>query len=397
MKMDNYLEKIENISRLLQERTAVFPVRDSSFYKLDLSLQNFAESLIADIELDNYQYDPNLVRSAMSLSDSPLFICGSMKSGTTLLIHLLDSHPKLLVMPGDSWFFNELNKWNRLEFKDIAFYWIHRIVNPTGQEPFWFFGKEEETFKVFLFYLKYFLQNSDKHVFVCVVMSFYAVYLFLSNPPSKKYWVEKTPQNELNAQKLSRMFPKAKFIHVLRDPLNNIASLRKLDTYRRWKGSTLSHARVIKRLFRSAQKNLEKIGNENYLIIKYEELTKNPSLVMNRICAFLDIEYDQTLLTPTENGKLAISNSMFQNDRVMGEILNREQNLLYQKEFTRAELENIVTTLYSTVSEAGYNWNLEEIAQYKKEGVFFIQHLIVEYLENMLLELKTLSKKWLTF
>lgn len=391
--MDNYLEKIENISSLLQERTAVFPVRDSSFYRLDSSLQNFAKDLLVDIELGSYKYDAGLIQSAMSLSDSPVFICGSMKSGTTLLAHLLDSHPKLLVMPGDSAFFNQLNIWDRSQFKNIASYWIHRIINPTGQEPFWFFGKEKETFKVFLAYLNYFLQNSNKNVFVCVVMSFYVVHVFLSNRSYTKYWVEKTPHNELHAQSLKRMFPKAKFIHVLRNPLNNIVSLRKLDSYRKWKGSALSHARVIKKLFRSAKKNLEKIGDENYLIIKYEELTKDPSLVMNRICAFLDIEYDKVLLIPTENGKPAVSNSMFQKDRVKGEILNRVQSYHYQNEFTREELENIVTTLHSIASSVGYEWTSEELMQNKKKGLPLARHLIVEYLDNILFELKALTGK----
>jgi len=34
-----------------------------------------------------------------------LFHCGAAKSGTTLLVSLLDSHPKLLVMPQDTAYF----------------------------------------------------------------------------------------------------------------------------------------------------------------------------------------------------------------------------------------------------------------------------------------------------
>lgn len=367
--MDKYLEKVDSISRLLQERTVVFPIRDSSFERLNSGLQAFAEDLINDMSFEDYQYDLKLIEGAVRFIDTPIFICGSMKSGTTLLAHLFDFHPDILVMPGDSHFVNQLSKWNRDEFKEIATYWIHRIVNPTGQEPFWFFGTTQESFKIFLSYLKYFLQHTDKEVFICVVMSFYVVQSMLLGRFSGSYWVEKTPHNELHAQKLSKIFPKAKFIHILRDPLDNIASLMKLDSYREWETSALSHAYTIKRLFLFAKKNLESLGKDSYLIIKYEDLTKDPSLVMKKICGFLDVPFDQVLLTPTENGKPTVSNSMFKSDRVKGEILNREQKNRYLDELNQNDIEDIVTILYPYSLEFGYGWDTADIAKYRKKGI----------------------------
>lgn len=384
--MDNYSEKVENISKLLQERTAVFPVRDESFERLNSGIQSFAKYLIADIDFDNYKHDASVVADAIKLADSPVFICGSMKSGTTLIAHLLDAHPDLLVMPGDSHFMNQMNNWQRGQFNEIASYWIHRIINPTGQEPFWFFDKSEEPFNIFLAYLWYFLKNTEKDVFVCVVMSFQAVNSIYYGLPARKYWVEKTPHNELYTQKLVQIFPQAKFIHILRNPLENIASLRKLDDYRGWQSSALSHARDIKTLFRAAQKNLEALGNESYLVVKYEELTSNPLGFLNKICMFLDISFEQTLLTPTENGKPAVSNSMFQSDRVKGRILNRGQNKRYLKELSQKELKNIVTELYSDALAAGYPWDDKDISQYRKTGLSYFFHFAKETLKGMLIK-----------
>lgn len=372
--MDKYPEKIESISRLLQERAVVFPIRDSSFERLNSGLQAFAEDLINDSNFEDYQYDLNLVEGAVRFIDTPIFICGSMKSGTTLLARLFDSHPDMLVMPGDSHFVNQLSKWNRDQFKEIATYWIHRIVNPTGQEPFWFFGTTEESFKIFLSYLRYFLLHTEKEVFICVVMSFYVVQSILSGSFSGRYWVEKTPHNELHAQKLSMFFPKAKFIHVLRDPLDNIASLMKLDAYREWKTSALSHAYTIKHLFLFAKKNLASLGNDRYLIIKYEDLTKDPPLIMKKICEFIGVPFDQKLLIPTENGRPTVSNSMFKSDRVKGEILNREQTGRYLNELDRNEIEDVVTTLYPYTLDFGYGWDAVSIARYRKKGFKLLIH-----------------------
>lgn len=381
--MENYSEKIENISRMIEERAAVFPVKDASFERLKSGIQSFAEDLIADVDFDSYKYDSDVIAGALSFAEAPIFICGSMKSGTTLLAHLLDSHPALLVMPGDSIFLSQINYWKRGQFDEIASYWIHRIINPTGQEPFWFFDKGEETFKIFLAYLWYFLQNTDKEIFVCVVMSFQAVYSVYFGLPPRKYWVEKTPHNELVAQELNQMFPQAKFIHILREPLENIASLRKLDGYRGWKSSALSHARDIKSLFRAAQKNLKTMGDEKYMIIKYEELTKEPSKLLNKICTFLNISFDQTLLVPTENGKPAVSNSMFQSDRVKGEISDRGQGKRYLQELSVKELRDVVTELYPEALAAGYPWNDNEVSKYRKIGFSYLLHVVLEALVSV--------------
>lgn len=382
--MDNFFGKVEHITKLLQERTAVFPVRDAPFERLKSGIQSFSEDLIADIDFDNYRYDASVIEDAVKLADSPVFICGSMKSGTTLLAHLLDAHPELLVMPGDSHFMNQLNNWERGQFDEIASYWVHRIINPTGQEPFWFFDKMEEPFRIFLAYLRYFLQNTEKEIFVCVVMSFQAVNSIFSGLPARKYWVEKTPHNELYAQKLGQMFPQAKFIHILRDPLENIASLRKLDEYREWESSALSHARDIKKLFRTAQKNREIVGNERYLIIKYEELTNAPSNFLNKVCEFLNIAFEQTLLTPTENGKPAVANSMFQSDRVKGKILNRGQSKRYLKELSQKELQDVVTELYPEALAFDYPWDDKEISKYRKTGFPYLLHLVMEIFRGIL-------------
>ena len=39
------------------------------------------------------------------LRDSPIFICGHPKSGTSLLRSILDSHPEIIVYPEETGFF----------------------------------------------------------------------------------------------------------------------------------------------------------------------------------------------------------------------------------------------------------------------------------------------------
>jgi len=384
MIMKDYTERVEKISKLLQDRTSVFPVRDSSFDRLNDELIVFAKDLLAEVDYDEYIYHEEIIEKAGYLADSPVFICGSMKSGTTLLSHLLDFHPDILVMPGDSYYYNKYSKGIREDFNDIASYWVHRVVNPTGQEPFWFFGSEEKVLKTFLAYLNYFIKTTNNNTFICVVKSFYVMNaIFLKRFP-QKYWVEKTPHNELNAQELSRLFPKAKFIHVLRDPLDNIASLKRLDDFRDWKWSALSHAKMIKKLLVSARRNQEILGSEKYLVIKYEDLTANLSSVMKIVSEFLKIPFDPILLIPTENGSPAVANSMFQGDRVKGVVLNRKKTQRY-KNMTIEELQDIVTTLHVEVVRAGYDWNSMDVLKYKQRGAAYLLHFLKRFFKRAFL------------
>lgn len=391
--MKDYQAKVETISKLLLERASVYPVRDINYERLIAELQVFAEDLLADVDLNEIEYEQNLISAAVELIEHPVFICGSMKSGTTLLCRLLDSHPDLLAVPADLYFYRLINRWDKTQFKEVVIYWIQRLVNPSGLEPFWFFGKQEETFKVFISYLDYFINRLGKNPMYSAVMTFYILNALLSSAwTPKKYWIEKTPHNEVDAQKIAKLFPNAKFIHILRDPLSNIVSLKKLDMYMNWKGSALDHARVIRKLFGSAKSNVEVLGENRYLIVKYEDLVKDPSAIMHRISGFLNISFNEILLTPTENGLPAVSNSMFPQERVKGKISDLGQNKRYLKDLTQDELRDIVTTLYSDALEAGYQWDLKEIVQFKKMRPSYLFYDFVEFIGGIFTKLRSAKK-----
>ena len=71
------------------------------------------EQLVNEIENllpINWQPEPDLIEQAKQLINSPLFICGTMKSGSTMLVELLDSHPNLVVLPGDTHFISSIKR-----------------------------------------------------------------------------------------------------------------------------------------------------------------------------------------------------------------------------------------------------------------------------------------------
>lgn len=152
----------------------------------------------------------------------PCFLCGYMKCGTTLLLELLDGHPELIVLPGDSYFVDRIVEDDTPQesaLQSTWIGWVKRMVNPTGQSPFWIFGKKQKYYIRFYQYLQYWyhqLPNTWRSSVLSVVLAYYCANPAKSSHPRK--WVEKTPGNEFRRDKILKHFPNAYFIHIVRDP-----------------------------------------------------------------------------------------------------------------------------------------------------------------------------------
>ena len=64
--------------------------------------------------------------------------------------------------------------------------------------------------------------------FIAVVSAMYST---AARENQTRYWVEKTPGNEEYFDSILDRFPNAKFIHIIRDPLDNLVSLTGNNIY----------------------------------------------------------------------------------------------------------------------------------------------------------------------
>jgi len=181
-----------------------------------------------------------------------------------------------------------------------------------------------------------------------------------NNLPPKKLWIEKTPGNELYFPFLKKIFPKAKFIHIIRDPLENLVSLQKLTGIRNWSAFIEEHALKMKRHFQIAKNNYER-NIDRYCIVKYENLISNPETSLREICKFLHIKFENNLLIPTENGVAATSNSMFKQSRVQGKFLDQSQKTRYKKYLDYSTTLNIISLIQKETNYFDYEWEVDGI------------------------------------
>jgi hypothetical protein len=311
------------------------------------------------VEID-WAPDHHRTEEINAFIDSPVFICGPGRSGTTLLAQLLDGHPKLYVMPGDSNYMGRFynKKW---KFHSLALYWTKRLVNPLGQKPLWLLGKDPENYKRFILALKHFMEQ-EMEPFMAVVS---ALYTTAVKESQTRYWVEKTPGNEQYIDSILERFPNAKFIQIIRDPLENLVSLKKFSLLRKSRFDAKDGASRIKSLIDLGWKKRSQLGQGRYLMIHYENLINSLVESLKTICDFLEINFSDSLCTPTVHSIPASSNSSHRERIKVGEVVKQNIMARWAEYFSEDEKRSIVSILYETALRCGYSeWEEEKIKKY---------------------------------
>lgn len=362
--MQQLIVKIEG---LLEKREVVYPVQDQSYAELSQTIVHLTHCLLKKVENKRNDWipDPHLVEKTHEFIEHPIFICGGMKTGTTLLARILDNHPSLMVMPGDSHYYTNFMEYSGSHV-ELCEYWMQRLINPTGQRPFWFLGNNIDDYLNFLLYLGYFL-TTEYDTFQSVVAA-----IFCANPKrsmSTMYWVEKKPENERYVQWFAKRFHGAKFLHLIRDPLANIASIKKLNEFKNIPFRAISYSVRLKQLMKMGADNLKTLGDKTYHFIRYEDLLTEAEEEISALVTHLGIESDENLFIPSENGVPAKANSMFIADRITGSIAVLKDDEKWKDILTQKEKEEIVTVLFNGAVSQGYaHWSGKEEVEFKISG-----------------------------
>jgi hypothetical protein len=116
----------------------------------------------------------------------------------------------------------------------------------------------------------------------------------------KKRWIDGTPENTFYAYTLLRLFPNARFIHLLRHPDNVCASLENFANV--GGGGTnfsVESAYITWTRYVSSAYLLEKaLGRDSVCRIRFEDMIKSPVMVIKDILTWLGEEFEKTCIEP---------------------------------------------------------------------------------------------------
>lgn len=224
-----------------------------------------------------------MARKVFLMLNSPIFIIGVPRSGTTLLRVLLDSHPNIACGPEAPWLARGAKSIKQL-YRFMA----------------------EDTFG--------FIKNFDvppEELQITFANFIDEIFLLYAKTKGKTRWAEKTPDHALEIPFISKLFPEAKFIHIVRDVRDVVCSTAILSDERKaisdWhsKNILMEDGVVVKNTIENAairwqswNKKIElSLKDVQYsMTIHYEEIVSNPEKILPSLMAFLGEGYSPKML-----------------------------------------------------------------------------------------------------
>ena len=250
-----------------------------------------------------------MTASELQFEQRACFVAGQAKSGTTLLVALLDNHPDLLVLPEETAYFPTVRTKYAGSSRREQFNYLVRdsLSNVVFGGPCKWGKRDYSDFPTARF-LELFEQmafdplNAEKDLLIVMVEA-YAATLGRS-PETVRRWVEKTPANRRYLPAILHRFPHAKILLTMRDPRAILAAQIALEKTRRLGTFSIyyciSHWREVARLALRARDGKDLSA----LVVPYEGLVQEPAKWVEQMCRHLEVDFDPALkIAPTKAGR----------------------------------------------------------------------------------------------
>ncbi|MBD3249368.1 hypothetical protein GF336_04960 [Candidatus Woesearchaeota archaeon] len=188
-------------------------------------------------------------------SNQPILIGGCARSGTTLLLSMLDAQPEVFCIPHETSLFTVRYSKNKK---------INGFLNKMA---------------------------------IRLLISYYNI------PKKAERWCEKTPRNVQHIKNIENVFKNNfKFIHIVRDGRDVVTSRHPDNPDKYWV--------PIERWVDDVKAGLKYKKHPNVFTLKYEDLVLDFNKTMKKLCIFLDISYKDALNWVEKTG-LKKSNAWF--------------------------------------------------------------------------------------
>lgn len=264
-----------------------------------------------------------------------IFIIGFPRSGTKLLLQILKTNSK--IGGSDS----EVNIAHKVSNDPSHKLRLDVVFNTNTISENLKDLSQEELFHTI----------TDKK---CNVVNYKKLLVNMNRKPNVAYIVDKSPRYINHIDNLIQTFPDAKFIHIVRNPINVVLSHKKV-----WNKSII---RTSDQWRKVNQKLLKPEYQARILRIFYEDLTTNPNNSLIEISSYLNIPNDF-------NYKNVNSREKYGNVTVQGVKVNRNLRLSSNRTFRLIEEYS-----YNTMKAFGYKIRF---AKKQKKKTLFLSILLI--------------------
>lgn len=221
----------------------------------------------------------------------PLFIVGVSRSGTKLLRDLLNNNENVFLTDSEThfipYFLRYLGDKNFKSIIELKKSFYSELVKTS-----FYLRKSKDGIELSFKEFDRITQNSQNlQSLIEIVLKYYSVKPeYNINCSQNIIWGDKTPSYLYEIELLKKYFPQAKFIHMIRDPRDVSLSFQKS-----WGKNLFSSAHKWNTSLNITNSKIPKLVND-YLEIKYENLTANPISEMKSVCNFIGINFESSML-----------------------------------------------------------------------------------------------------
>lgn len=227
------------------------------------------------------------IRFSSSKYNTPFFIFGSGRNGSTLLNVILNQHSKLF-LPSEQYFLgNSIIKYqlyNYIVWRDLVKI-IYGELIAQAENHSWNFSPNEIINEAFYF-------EKPRRSLETLIHHIYSNYARLTKQGSIT-WGDSTPYNTRYINEIYGCFPKAKYIFLIRDGRDVVSAYKKGGT------DIFDHladpATATSHWINSIKKYHWIKKRTEVLLVKYEELVQDTEETLKRILTFLEQEYQPSL------------------------------------------------------------------------------------------------------
>ncbi len=237
------------------------------------------------------------MRKFYIVQDAPFFVIGSPRSGTTLLRLMLTSHPKLAVPPECGfliWLYPLFGNWGKKEFSQNA-----NILRFSSELEA---SRKFETWGLDRAMIKYEISQREPESYRDACSCIYRLFCERVGKESA-IWGDKNNYYLSHITTLKTIFPKARFLHIVRDGRDVACSYREVMSIKSDSPYRPSFPVTIDKIAQRWSGDIQKIRQQLMVLdadcilqLRYEDLVANPKDELTRVCGWLGQRFEMEML-----------------------------------------------------------------------------------------------------
>lgn len=221
-----------------------------------------------------------------------IFVVGCPRSGTTLVQAMIARHPDVFSLR-ETYFFESLLgdaelRWGDREARSTR-RWYHR----AGIAQSWGRRHLRELEGVHLDSRR---RRSTPRGWIACTRRYVAMLDSAARSAGRTSWVEKSPGHLLYLVEIAKCIPDARFVHVLRDGMNVVASVTDADMRRDTAGFRGGIAQWTRRWNHAMETHLARLDDPRHYLLCVEDLIGNTEKEWQMLRDFLGLDPGKPLL-----------------------------------------------------------------------------------------------------